>query len=341
MNPVLMRKARRTARLRPAACLLAAAAVAVLAAACGGGSSSSAGAGPSASATSTTLEKTTVTVGTVPVIDAAPFEIALKDGYFAQQGLTVKDVPVLQSTQAVPDLLRGTVDIIGAGNYTSYIEGDSRGAFTIDVVGMASDCVPKDMEVLTLPGSGITSAKDLAGKTVAVNLTGNIQTLTLNAILKADGVTGQPDYVAIPFPEMGAALKAHRVDAISAVEPYITADEKADGAIPVTSQCVAPVANYPVSGYFTTASWVQRYPNTLRAFQRAMARAQAYADANPAAVRAILPTFTKITPAQARQVALGTFPATIDVARLQQMADLMLQQGMISSRFQVSAIVAP
>jgi NitT/TauT family transport system substrate-binding protein len=206
---------------------------------------------------------------------------------------------------------------------------------------MAVNCAPKNLEVLTLPGSGITSAKDLAGKKVAVNLTSNIQTLTLNAILKAGGVTGEPDYVAIPFPEMGAALKAHRVDAISVVEPYVTADEKDDGAVPVTSQCVAPVANYPLSGYFATASWVQRYPNTLRAFQRAMARAQAYADANPAAVRAILPTYIKITASEARQVALGTFPASIDVAQLQQMADRMLQQGMISSKFQVSGVVAP
>jgi NitT/TauT family transport system substrate-binding protein len=329
MNPALTRKAGPTARL------VAAAAITLLAAACSASSSSSPG------ASSTAPEKTTITVGTVPVIDAAPFHIALKDGYFAQQGLTVKDVPVLQSTEAVPDLLRGVVDIIGAGNFTSYIEGDSRGAFTIDVIGMAADCVPKDMEVLTLPGSGITSAKDLVAKTVAVNLTGNIQTLTLNAILKADGATGQPDYVAVPFPDMGAALEAHRVDAISVVEPYVTADEQADGAVPVTSQCVAPVANYPISGYFTTASWAQRYPNTLRAFQRAMARAQAYADANPAAVRAILPTFIKITAAQAQHVVLGTYPTTIDVTRLQQMADLMFQQGMIPSQFQVSTIVAP
>jgi NitT/TauT family transport system substrate-binding protein len=327
--------------LTRAAGLATAAAVALLAAACGNSSSSPATGGASASSTATTLEKTTVTVGVLPVIDAAPLELGIKQGFFTQQGLTVKTVSVLQSTQAVPSLLRGTVDIIGAGNYTSYFEGDSHGAFSIDVIGMAINCVPKNFEVLTLPGSGITSAKDLAGKTVAVNLTSNIQTLTLNAILKAQGVTGTPDYVAIPFPEMGAALKAHRVDAISVVEPYVTAYQKTDGAVPVTSQCVAPVANYPLSGYFATASWVKQYPNTLRAFQRAMAQAQAYANANPAAVRAILPTYTKITAAEAGQVALGSFPATMDTGQLQQEADLMRQQGMISSPLSVSGIVAP
>lgn len=316
------------------------AAVALLAAACGSSSPSPA-TGGTASPAATGLEKTTVTVGVLPVIDAASLELGIKQGFFARQGLTVKTVPVLQSTQAVPNLLRGTVDIIGAGNYTSYFEGDSRGAFSIDVIAMAINCVPKNFEVLALSGSGITSAKDLAGKTVAVNLTSNVQTLTLNAILKAQGVTGTPNYVAIPFPEMGAALKAHRVDAVSVVEPYVTAYEKTDGAVPVTSQCVAPVANYPLSGYFATASWVKQYPNTLRAFQRAMAQAQAYANANPAAVRAILPTYTKITAAEAGQVVLGSFPATMDTGQLQQVADLMRQQGMISSPLSVSGVVAP
>ncbi|MGD0554465.1 MAG: ABC transporter substrate-binding protein [Streptosporangiaceae bacterium] len=307
----------------------------LLAAAC---SSTPASSPPTGSSTS--LEKTTITMGELPVVDNAPFEIAIKNGYFSQQGLTVKVVTVQQSTQSVPDLLRGTVDIIG-GNYTSFIEGDSHGTFNLDVVGMALNCVPKDFEVLALPGSGITSAKDLVGKTVASNITSNIQTLTLNAILKADGATGQPNYVAIPFTEMGAALKAHRVAAISVVEPYVSVYEKTLGAVPVTSQCVGPTAGYPVSGYFTTASWVKQYPNTLRAFQRAMSKAQAYADANPSAVRAILPTYTKITAAEAQHVVLGTFPVTIDTALLQQMADLMQSQGMISSPFQVSGIVAP
>lgn len=313
-----------------------AAGIALLAAACSSTSTPS----PSSSSTASghALEKTTITVGVLPVIDVAPFELAIKNGYFAQEGLTVKTVSLLQSTQAVPDVLRGTVDIIGGGNYTTYIEGDSHGTFSLDVIGMATDCVPDDFEVLALPGSGITSARDLVGKTVAVNLTNNIQTLTLNALL---GSAGRPNYVAIPFPEMGAALKAHRVAAISVVEPYVTAYEKTYGAVPVTSQCVPPVADSPISGYFATASWVQQNPNTLHAFQTALDKGQTYAAANPSAVRAILPTYTKITAGEAQQVVLGTFPATIDIPALQQLADLMHTQGMISSPLQISGIVAP
>jgi NitT/TauT family transport system substrate-binding protein len=314
----------------------------MLAAACSSTPSSST---PSSGATSSAAggasgapEKTTITVGTLPVVDVAPLFLAIKNGYFAQQGLTVKTVLAQQSTATLPDLLHGVVDII-TGNYTTYFEGDSRGTFSLDVVGMGFTCVPDTFEILALPGSGITKPADLAGKTIAVNVVNNVQTLATNAILKADGVTGKPTYVAIPFPEMSAALKAHRVDAISVVEPFISGAEHSIGAVPVMSECQGPTAGIPVSGYYATAAWAQKYPNTARAFQRAMARAQAYANANPQAVKAIIPSFVKLTPAQANAVALGVFPPTIDTAALQKLADLMYSNGMLTSPLQVSGIV--
>ncbi|HZR53982.1 MAG TPA: ABC transporter substrate-binding protein [Streptosporangiaceae bacterium] len=317
--------------------------VAMLAGACSSGSGSGS---PSSTPTSTAasgsssgaLEKTTITVGTLPVVDVAPLFLAIKNGYFAQQGLTVKTVLAQQSTATLPDLLHGVVDII-TGNYTTYFLGDARHTFSLDVVGMGFTCVPDTFEILALPGSGITKPADLAGKTVAVNVVNNIQTLATNAILKADGVTGKPVYVPIPFPDMIAALKAHRVDAISVVEPFISGAKHSAGAVTVMSECQGPTANIPVSGYYTTAAFAQQYPNTARAFQRAMARAQAYANANPQAVKAIIPSFVKITPAAADAVALGIFPPSIDTSALQKLADLMFSNGMLASPFQVSSIV--
>jgi len=330
---------------RPAA-LAIALAVAMLTASCSSSpSTSGTGAAQSTSATggstspgSGALEKTSIAVGILPVLDSAPFYLAIKNGYFTKQGLTVKALPVLQSTSALPDLLHGVVDVIG-GNYTSYFEGDSRGTFNVDVIGEALNCAQKEFQILALPGSGITSPAGLAGKTVAVNLTNNIQTLATDAILKADGVTGRPTYVAIPFPQMAAALTAHRVDAISVVEPFVSAAEHTNGAVPVMSECQGPIGSAPVSGYFATASWVQKYPNTARAFERALSQAQAYADANPQAVKAILPSYIKITAAQAANVTLGTYPPTIDVTSLQRLADLMLSDHMLTGPLQVSGIV--
>src|SRR6201999_1930883 len=187
-------------------------AVAALAAGCSSsGSSGSASSGSSASpsASSAKLEQTSITVGALPVVDSAGLYLANKLGYFKQAGLTVKITSVAQSTQAIPDMLHGTIAVIAGANYVSFIEAQAKGTAQFKVLAEGVTCKPNTFGIAALPASGIKSAKDLAGKTVAVNLTNNIQTLSLNAVLKADGVDpSKVKYVVIPFPNMISALKA-------------------------------------------------------------------------------------------------------------------------------------
>jgi NitT/TauT family transport system substrate-binding protein len=312
--------------------LAASLATALVIAACG----SSGGAKPSASG----LEKTHVTVAALPIVDDAPLFLAIKKGYFKQQGLTVTPKVITQSTLALPDLLHGSVDIVGGGNYVSYMEGQASGTFSLKILVAGTECKPASFGVLALPSSGITSPAKLAGKTIAVNLTNNIQTLTANAALKADGVNpASVKYVVVPFPDMAAALKAGRVSAISVVEPFLTGAEQMLGAKMVLSQCSGSLASFPLSGYFATASWAQRFPHTAAAFQRAMGKAQAYADANPDAVRQVLPTYTKVTAAAAQHLVLNSFPATLSAAELQRVADLMHTGGVLQSPFSVQPML--
>src|SRR6201996_6085543 len=246
-------------------------AVAALAAGCSSsGSSGSASEGSSApaAASSAKLEQTSITVGALPVVDSAGLYLANKLGYFKQEGLTVKVTSVAQSTQAIPDMLHGTIAVIAGANYVSFIEAQAKGTAQFKVLAEGVTCKPNTFGIAALPSSGITSAKGLAGKTVAVNLTNNIQTLSLNAVLKADGVDpSKVKYVVVPFPNMISALKARQVNAISAVEPFLGGSEAADGAKQVVSSCDGPVADLPMSGYLATSDWAQKNPNTATAFQ--------------------------------------------------------------------------
>ncbi|MDX6393606.1 MAG: NitT/TauT family transport system substrate-binding protein [Streptosporangiaceae bacterium] len=305
----------------------------LLTAACGGssGAAKSSGTGP---------EKPRLTVAALPIVDDAPLFLAIKKGYFKQQGLTVTPEIIAQSTLALPDLLHGSVDIVGGGNYVSYFEGQAKGTFSLQVLVAGVACTASSFGVLAMPGSGITSPAGLAGKTIAVNLTNNIQTLTTNAVLKAAGVnTATVKYVAIPFPDMATALKAGRVDAISVVEPFLSGAEHAMGARQVMSECSGPTSALPLSGYFATRAWTQKYPRTARAFQRAMDRAQAFANSDPAAVKQILPTYTKITAQAAGGIHLGSFPVTLAAAQLQRVADLMHSGGLLASAFNVQPML--
>jgi NitT/TauT family transport system substrate-binding protein len=319
-------------------------AVALLAVGCSSSgssnASSSAPASGSASPSTAKLEQTSITVGALPVVDSAGLYLAQKLGYFKQEGLTVKITTVAQSTQAIPDMLHGTIAVIGGANYVSFIEAQAKGTAQFKVLAEGVTCKPNTFGVTALPSSGIKSAKDLAGKTVAVNLTNNIQTLTLNAVLKADGVDpSKVKYVVIPFPNMIAALKAKQVNAISAVEPFLGGSEAADGAKQVVSSCDGPTANMPMSGYLATSDWAQKNPNTARAFQTALLKAQAYANSNPSAVKAIIPTYSKVTAAQANALPLNNYPSTLDPAELTKVISLMKSGGLAAGSATASSLL--
>jgi NitT/TauT family transport system substrate-binding protein len=317
--------------------------ITVLAAACSSSSTSSSSTSTSTSATSSPssskLETTHIVVGALPVVDTAGLYLALKNGYFKQAGLDVTVTPIQQSTAALPDMLHGTVDIVAGANYVSWFQAQAKGAASLKVLASGTVCTPTTFGVLALPSSHITKPADLAGKTIAVNLTNNVQTLTANIMLKAAGVNpSSVHYVVIPFPDMITALTAHRVDAISAVEPFATG-AKAAGAQMVLSECQGPTASFPLSGYFATSSWVQSHPNTARAFQQALEKGQAYAGANPASIRSILPTYTKITSAAAAKLDLNTYPSTLDAAPMQRIVSLMVSGGMLTKPLDVNSLL--
>lgn len=322
---------------RRSACIAAAGLAALWAtAACGGSAQPS----TSTSSTGTGLEKTHLTVGALPIVDDAPLFLAIKNGYFKQQGLTVTTQIIPQSTLAIPEMLHGTVDIIGTGNYVSFFEGQAQKTFSIRVLSAGATCTQNSFGILTLPKSGIKGAAGLAGKTIAVNLTNNIQTLTADTLLKANGVNpASVKYVVVPFPDMAAALKAGRVNAISVVEPFMTGAEQAMGAVPVMSQCSGSVSRLPLSGYFATAAWAAKYPHTAHAFQVAMAKAQAFADANPSAVQKVLPSYTKITAAAAPHIKLSYYPPALNPAQVQRVADLMLAGGLLKTPLDVRPLL--
>jgi NitT/TauT family transport system substrate-binding protein len=236
-------------------------------------------------------------------------------------------------------MLHGTVDIVAGANYVSWFQAQAKGTVSLKVLASGTVCTPTTFGVLALPSSGITKPANLAGKTIAVNLTNNVQTLTANTMLKAAGVNpSSVHYVVIPFPDMITALKAHRVDAISAVEPFVDG-AKAAGAQQVLSECQGPTASFPLSGYFATNTWAQGHPNTARAFQQALEKGQAYADANPQAVRTILPTYTKITSAAAAKLAMVSYPSTLDAAPMQRVVTMMVSGGLITKPLDVNSLL--
>ena len=309
-------------------------AVALLAACTSSGSSNS------ATTASAHLERTTITVGALPVVDSAGLYLARQDGYFQQAGLTVKIQPVTQSPLAIPEMKSGKIDVVAGANYVSFFQAAEVKNLPVKLLVDGESCTNDTFEVLALPGSGITTPAALAHKKIAVNITNNIQTMLTNTALEAAGVNpASVQYVKVPFPEMTDALKHGVVDAISVVEPFITENELKLGAQPVMSTCTGPTANFPISGFFALSSFTKKYPNTARAFVAALERGQALADSNRAAVEEILPSYIpKLTANQAAVVNLGQYPTNLDTTHLQRVADAMAKAN-LAPGFKVNSLL--
>src|ERR1700691_6144924 len=123
----------RTGKWLRAAC--ASAAVALVAAGCssGGGSTSL----PQYGAP----EKTTLNVGVVPAMDSAGFFVAMNEGLFAKEGLTINYTPEASSETAIGAQLKGSMDISG-GNYVSYINAVAGQHDPLEIVAEGSIMTP-------------------------------------------------------------------------------------------------------------------------------------------------------------------------------------------------------
>ncbi|MEU6128292.1 ABC transporter substrate-binding protein [Saccharopolyspora sp. NPDC047091] len=296
------------------------------------------GAGGSSDGGNGTLEKTTVVVGSLPALSQAPIAVAQAKGYFAEEGLTVKVQPVSDGPAALTSLISGQNDV-SLGSYTAPIKAQATGAADLKIVSEMMISVPNNMNIMVLPGSKIKKPEDLAGAKIAISAPGAITDIGTKAALQDRGINVADDqFVRFGFPDMLPALQNGQIDAAVMTEPFITQAAKNAGAVSIMDAFSGGTADFPVAGAVTTSKFAEENPNTLQAFQRAVHKAQVTGQ-NRAEVTPLLPQFAKITPELAPIVELGKIPTSMDAARLQRVADLMVRFGQLDKPVDVAEML--
>lgn len=291
-------------------------------------------------ATTTGLEKTDLKVGILPIPDAATVYIAKEKGYFAAEGLNVTPVVLANGSETVSRVVSGGVDIAYSA-YVPIIQAVSSGV-QVRVVGDGYQGRAGLYPIVTRPDSPIHDARQLAGKKIGLINTKGFPSLLTDAALAGVGVPASAVHlVEIPYPNMPAALQNGSIDAAFMTEPYLSQSRKTFGARVVVDTMSGPTADLPVGGYVSSPRFVDGNPKTVAAFDRAIVKAQAAA-ADRALVGQTLPTYIRgLSPDVAQSITLGTFPATLDPAALQRVADLMTQFGVLKEHFDVQRLLRP
>ncbi len=320
-------------RSRRVAAVLTVVALAAPVAACGGNDSAAA---PGADGL------TTVRLASAPLGHLAPLYLAQDQGIFAKHGLKI-EISSQADLVSVPSVLAGKADF-ATGDLTTLLVASSKKLDVKAVVPASASNGRRGADfgaLVVKGGSGITRAKQLEGKTVAVNILTNIAAAAAREAVRADG--GDPakvKLVEIPFPQAPAAVGSGKVDGAWVVEPFLTA-AKAQGAVPVGWGFTDLAPDLTVSAWYTSGAYHQKNPQTVTAFRDAVREAYAYAAGHEADVRAKIPTFTEIKPEVAAKITLTGTADTISRDAAEKLIGYAQRDGLITTAPNLDDLILP
>jgi NitT/TauT family transport system substrate-binding protein len=310
-------------------------------------------AGGIANAATAELEQRTITVDSVPVAEEGGLYVAAAEGFFAQQGLTVKIKSITGAEAAIPDLQTGRAQLV-AGNYVSFILAQMAGTFANQPVNMriiaaGSEITPGTEELYVMPNSKFQTVAELAKAhaTVGLNTANNVGAVMLGALLAGTGYKLSAVTQVIPkggFPALLTMLPAGQVDAAWLPQPLGEMAEQEYGAIPLADLDQGSVEDFPFTGYMGTTQWVKTHPNTVAAFLRALDEGQQLADTDRSAVETAMEKYVGIPPIVADTMAIDTYPLEMDGPQLQRVADSMFEFGLTpgtKAPYQMANMIQP
>jgi ABC-type nitrate/sulfonate/bicarbonate transport system substrate-binding protein len=284
------------------------------------------------------VERSTLRIGVMPVVDVAPLRLAFNNKLFDRAGLQVQLVPLNSEVEGIKQL-DTTLDLTWGTHVTLFRSFDE--GTPLQLQGEAYQAGVNTMALVTL-----NDAYDSPGKfpspRIAVPSTGDVGALTTRAVLKTAGVEKQRIKPSeMPFEQMVDALRAGQVDAAWMTEPFITQAQRDAGARILIDTAVGPTKDFPMSGYASSKKFADANPRTLALFRRVLRDAQEAASNDKLSVQNALTGYMDVDQQTAALVSVGTFPLSLNPARLQRVADMMDTEEVLPDRLDVGGLLPP
>jgi NitT/TauT family transport system substrate-binding protein len=326
---------------RTARAAIALAAVALLAAACDV---------PGISSASSSGATGAVSVGVLQGADNAPVYVGVQNGTFSAHGVQVSVIAYRTVNAEFAALRAGRIQV-AEGDYANYLSAQAQGKVSLRLIADGYDAAPNMIEILAVPGSGITSPQSLVNKDVAVppgqliiqdgnasNVPYSIEMAAAQSVLSSDGVSPTSvRWQPTPLSSMISALRLHRVDAILVPEPYIFQAESQLGAAEVLDACSGVTAGIPLSGYFSLASYTRQNAGVLASFQAALTTAQSRAGLR-GPVTSVLPRSAGMSEQDAALITVGSYPTFLNVGQVQRTAQMIYEAGITENPVNVRSM---
>jgi NitT/TauT family transport system substrate-binding protein len=225
-------------------------------------------------------------IALLPIIDALPFYVAAKQGYFTANGVTVTFIPAASAAERDQLIAAGQAD--GMINDLVSVTLYNKQTVQIQTVRFARTA-SKDTamyRVLAAKSSGISSAADLAGVPIGMSQ-GTVIDYVTTRLLEKEGLPAeQIQSIAVPkLNERMALLSSGEIKAATLPEPFGTIAQQSGAVILVDDSKYPEFGNSVIS---FRKSYIDQNPQAVTGFLKAIEQAVSDINKTPEQWRPLL-----------------------------------------------------
>ncbi len=201
----------------------------------------------------------TVKIGYLPSDHDAALFVADAQGKYAEKNITTKLVQFNNGGDLMTAMASGEVDVgyVGIAPVLSSVE---KGV----PVKVISSAQTEGSGIIVTKDSGINSAADLKGKSIATPGEASIQYVLLTYYLKENGLsTNDLNISAMKVPSMNDALKTKQIDGIVTFQPYVSiAANSSDNVVLENSSGILP--KHPCCVVVASDDFIKNHEATVK-----------------------------------------------------------------------------
>jgi NitT/TauT family transport system substrate-binding protein len=267
----------------------------------------------------------------LPILDVLPFHVAEEKGYFAEEGVQVRAVPVASALERDQLLQSGEVDGMLGELAAAAIFNREETRIKVIMSARKATADAALFRIIAPPGSDISSPADLAGVPIAISENTIIEYVT-DRLLQAEGLTGDEIVSqSVPaIPERFQLLMEGKIRAATLPDPL--------GESALTSGAVLVLDDrahlgYSVSILAVSAERLAGDPAGVKGFLRAWNRAAADINADPDAYHELFLARVRVPPNVKDSYGIPPFPVA-EIPTEEQWTDVtawLREKGLVES----------
>ena len=201
----------------------------------------------------------TVKIGYLPSDHDAALFVADAQGKYAEKNITTELVQFNNGGDLMTAMASGEVDV-GYVGIAPVLSSVAKGV----PVKVISSAQTEGSGIVVTNESGITSAADLKGKSIATPGEASIQYVLLSYYLKQNNLsTDDLNVSAMKVPSMNDALKTKQIDGIITFQPYVSIAANDSGNI-VLENSSGMLPNHPCCVVVASDDFIKNHNDTVK-----------------------------------------------------------------------------